>query len=119
MIDRSLLCLALIACALALGMGVARAGTVAFEAEAMSLPTSQGMVFGDAAAGGGRALLIWSNGTATRSMTTAGVRAISVRARGDQCSGAPSLTLSIDGAAVLTQAVAATAWTTYSANVAV
>jgi hypothetical protein len=89
-----------------------------FEAEGMALPASNGTIFSDSTASGGRALLIWSNGSASQDFTTSGVRSISVRAKGDQCSGAPQMTVSVDGAQVLSRAVSATSWTSYGANVA-
>lgn len=96
----------------------AAAATPGFEAESMSLPSNSGTVFGDSAASGGRALLIWSNATATAGYSTSGVQAISVRAKGDQCAGAPQMKVSVDGKVVLSRPVSATAWTEYGANVA-
>jgi endoglucanase len=84
----------------------------------MTLPSSSGAVFSDSAATGGRALLIWSNATATGSASTVAARRIAIRARGDQCAGAPHMSVRVDGREVLAADVAATAWTTYAANVA-
>ena len=81
------------------------------EAETFALPAADGRVFPDPAASGGAGLLVWSNATATATVTTAAVSAVTVRARGDQCAGAPLLTLSVDGTAVGTVAVPATNWT--------
>lgn len=81
------------------------------EAETFALPSSAGQVFVDPSAAGGAALLIWSAATATATVSTGAVSAITVRARGDQCAGAPLLTLRVDGTAVGTVAVAATSWT--------
>jgi hypothetical protein len=92
--------------------------TPGIEAEGMSLPASQGMVFSDASASGGRGLLIWSDGTASESFTTAGARSVSVRARGDQCSGAPQMVVAIDGSAVLRASVSSAGWDTYAAPAA-
>jgi hypothetical protein len=90
--------------------------TPGFEAEGMSLPASQGTVFSDANASSGRALLIWSNGHAAESFTTTGVRSVSVRARGDQCSGAPQMVVAVDGSAVLRANVSSAGWATYAAD---
>jgi hypothetical protein len=103
------------ACFVTLG-GAAGSG---LEAEAMSLPSCCGVTYGDSAASGGQALLIWSNATATASVTTAGARSISISARGDQCAGAPHMLVAIDGTTVISQDVTSSGWTTYGANVSV
>ncbi len=85
-----------------------------YEAESFVLPTSSGQVFSEASASNSKALLIWSNGTASntvQTMTT--TESITVRAKGDQCSGAPSLRLVADNATVSEFAVSATVWTDY------
>jgi hypothetical protein len=92
-------------------------GPTTLEAEALTLPSGNGMVTNDAAASGGGALLIWSNGTASGSHTTDTVARITVRARGEQCQGAPQMVVKIDNTQVLSQAVAATAWQDYGVNV--
>jgi hypothetical protein len=94
------------------------ASTPSLEAEGMALPSSQGTVFSDGEASAGRGLLIWSYGSASESYTTSGVRSVSVRARGDQCVGAPQMVVAVDGSTVLSAAVSATSWSTYSADVA-
>jgi endoglucanase len=88
------------------------------EGESMSLPSANGQVFSDGAASGGQALLIWSNASATAAYSTTGAATITAVARGDQCAGAPHMVLSVDGNTVLSQDVAATNWTSYSANAA-
>ena len=93
--------------------------TAGFETEGMSLPASSGTVFSDSGASGGAALLIWSDASASETFATKDVRNVSVRARGDQCAGAPQLAVAIDGVTVLSQAVTSTSWATYSANAAV
>jgi endoglucanase len=87
------------------------------EAEAMSLPASTGTTFADSTASGGRALMIWSNGAASTTMWSTGLQQVWVKARGDQCAGAPRMVVSIDGKAVMTQDVTATTWTVFSASV--
>jgi hypothetical protein len=93
-------------------------GVSGLEAETMSLPSWGGTAYPDSAAGGGQALLIWSNATASATVTTASARSISVRARGDQCAGAPRMVVAVDGAAVIVQNVTSTGWATYGGNVA-
>lgn len=92
--------------------------TPGLEAEGMSLPASQGTAFSDSTASGDQGLLIWSDGTASESFTTAGARSVSVRARGDQCSGAPHMVVAIDGTDVLRASVSSTGWATYAADAA-
>ena len=88
-----------------------------FEAESMSLPSSQGGVFSDSSASGGQGLLIWSNGTASKTVSTASPQVLSVRARGDQCNGAPQMTVTVDGQTVLTQQVGSSSWSDYPAAI--
>ncbi len=87
----------------------------AVEAEAMALPGSAGQPFADASASGQAGLLVWTNGTATATLSTRRTRtALVVRARGDQCQGAPQLQVALDGVVVATVPVPATAWTDYT-----
>jgi endoglucanase len=98
--------------------GDARAATSIVEAETASLPSWGGMSVSEPSATGGRELLIWSNATATTTVTTTAARRLVVRARGDQCQGAPRMTVKVDGRALLTQAISSTTWTTAGADVA-
>jgi endoglucanase len=100
----------------AIAAGVSHADTTGFEAESMSLPSSQGQVFSDPAASGGQGLLIWSNGTASKSYSTGSVQSLTVRARGDQCGGAPLMQVRVDGATVLSRAVSSTKWASFSVD---
>jgi endoglucanase len=86
------------------------------EAESMSLPSSAGVAFSDSTASGGRALLIWTAGTASATLSSSGLQQVWVKARGDQCAGAPRMVVTVDGKTVMTQDVAATTWTAYSAS---
>ena len=83
----------------------------------MSLPASAGTTFADSTASGGGALLIWSNGTASATMSSSGLQQVWVKARGDQCAGAPRMVVTLDGKTVMTQDVTPTSWTVYSASV--
>jgi endoglucanase len=96
----------------------AHAATSIVEAETMSLPSWGGTTVSEPSASAGRELLIWSNATATTTVTTTAARRLDVRARGDQCQGAPQMTVTVDGRAVLTQSVSSTTWTTVGADVA-
>jgi len=81
------------------------------EAETFALPAAEGQLFSDPAASGGSALLIWTTGTATAATTIPAASTITVRARGDQCAGAPLLRLAVDGAVAGTTAVSSSTWT--------
>jgi endoglucanase len=96
----------------------ARAATVTAEAETFSLPSGSGQVIGDASASAGRALEIWSNAAATGTVTAQATSSITVRARGQLCSGAPHMVVSVDGRVALDTDVAATSWSDYSAALA-
>ncbi|HYZ92554.1 MAG TPA: glycoside hydrolase family 6 protein [Actinomycetota bacterium] len=110
------LCVALGVIAAAIGrLAVdATAANMDVEAETFSLPSNSGQVYADSAASGGQALLIWSNATASKQVSTPSFTQLQVRARGDQCKGAPKMTVALNGAAVMTNNVKATSWTTYS-----
>jgi endoglucanase len=81
----------------------------------MSLPASQGQVFSDSSASGGQGLLIWTNGTASATVRTGAAQGVTVRARGDQCNGAPQMAVAVDGQQVMSTEVTAASWTDYSA----
>jgi endoglucanase len=93
----------------ALPTATATAGTTSLEAETLGPPVS------DATASGGHALLLSTNGTATGILSTTAARRLVVRARGDQCAGAPRMTVAVDGRTVLDTPVA-TAWTGYGVD---
>lgn len=92
----------------------AHAADGAIEAESAALTPGAGQVFGDTTASGGRGLLIWSDGTADTTITSGASGRLVVRARGDQCQGAPAMAVTIDGAAVGTVLVPSTTWADYS-----
>ena len=94
--------------------GAAPAAQPQIEAESMALPVGLGQPFGDALASGRAGLLIWSNGTAEGSLTAAAAAGtLVVRARGDQCNGAPMMAVTVDGTAVGTVPVVSKTWTDY------
>ena len=94
--------------------GAAPVAQPQIEAESMALPVGLGQPFGDAAASGGAGLLIWSNGTAEGRLTAAAAAGtLVVRARGDQCNGAPMMVVTVDGTPVGTVPVVSKVWTDY------
>jgi endoglucanase len=97
----------------------APAATQTLEAEGFSLASSAGGPYSDAAASGGRGLLMWNNATASQSFTTETSGSLAIRARGDQCSGAPKMTLRVDGIQVLSAGVSSTSFTTYDSTIQV
>jgi len=103
--------------ALAVVPAAAQAATT-IEGETLALnPASTGRVFSDSAASGGKMLKIWSNGTGARSISPAedSVKLV-VRARGEQCGGAPSMLVTVDGRSVMSVSVANTKYADYSAD---
>jgi predicted xylan-binding protein with Ca-dependent carbohydrate-binding module len=88
------------------------------EAETLApAQSSAGGVVADTAASAGRALKLWSNVTASgRVSLTQPAATLSVRARGQQCAGAPLMHVSVDGVRLLSAAVTATGYTTSIAN---
>lgn len=101
--------------ALAIAPSTALADTT-YQAEALRLsPSSGGYVLADSAASGGKALKIHSNASASRSASVLepSVKLVA-RARGQQCGGAPRMTVSVDGTSRLSASVSATTYTVYS-----
>jgi hypothetical protein len=107
---RSALLAAGSAAALLAGAAGAEAATTVTEAEALALAASGGTRFADSAASGGRALLVWSNATATGTFSSTAARRLVVRARGEQCGGALRMAVAVDGRIVLEAAVPSAAW---------
>jgi len=95
------------------GSDPAFAATGTLEGERFSLSPVAGQAYGDAGASGGRALLIWNNATASTSVTASVPARLTVRARGDQCAGAPAMAVRVDGVRVLSASVSSSAFTTY------
>jgi hypothetical protein len=116
---RRTVALATVAAAFAFAPATALADT-SMEVETGPLsPSTAGQVITDAAAGGGKAFKIWSNASVTKSVTTtAGSVAVIARAKGEQCSGAPQMTVDVDGTRRITASVSATSYTDYRTDVA-
>jgi hypothetical protein len=69
----------------------------------------------DAAAEGGKTLAMYTGGTAQATVAPgAAATSLSVRARGTQCEGAPTLQVNVDGVKAGTLTVSATSYTTYA-----
>lgn len=62
-------------------------------------------------------MALYVNATAKKTTTTPDVNSIIVTARGDQCSGAPTMVVKLDGAQVGSANVAATTYTAYSFSI--
>ncbi|USN97075.1 MAG: hypothetical protein H6797_02695 [Candidatus Nomurabacteria bacterium] len=93
----------------------AKVTTSNVEAEIMSLYQEGGSsVVSDSAASGGKAVRMTSNSTSSTAAQTGTLEKVSVRARGDQCLGAPNVQVKVDGKVIGTQSVSATSWKDYS-----
>lgn len=117
---RVLIGAALIAAAVVMFWGGPASGaTTEVEAERMTLPSGQGQVFLDGRASGGKGLLIWSDGVGGKTLSpTVKADGMVVRARGDQCFGAPNMIVRVNGARVFSETVPATGWTDYKVSLA-
>jgi Ca-dependent carbohydrate-binding module xylan-binding/Lysyl oxidase/Fibronectin type III domain len=97
------------------GTPAGQAAVAAFEAESMTIdPTSATHVFNDSAASAGQAVSYWANDSITKTVTTPAATSVTVRARGDQCNGAPNMMVQVDGRTAMSVAVPATSWTDYT-----
>lgn len=103
------------------GKAWAATTTVAgFQGESMRLPSGSGRAFADPRSSGRKALLIWSDATATKGFKTSRpAEQLYLRVKGDQCNGSPLMTVSLDGRKVLQKWVWQREWTSYSAAVRV
>lgn len=84
----------------------------------MSLATGSGGAFADGAASVGSALLIHSNATAGKAVTAPNAGRLVVRARGDQCDGAPRMVVRVGATRVLSRLVAARTWADHAVSIA-
>jgi parallel beta-helix repeat protein len=101
----------------AVAEGLAPSPVTVIEGEAMSLP-SGGAVRLDPTASGGRVLERYSVSTSTARISLAApATSLVVRARGSQCSGAPRMIVTVDGATVLDASVTSTSLANYRAAV--
>lgn len=82
------------------------------EAEGLKLSsTNVGVVLSDSSASGGKALKLWTNGSGSKSVAVSApsVRLVA-RARGQQCSGAPNLSVYVDGTRRISTPVSTTSY---------
>jgi polysaccharide biosynthesis protein PslG len=85
------------------------------EAESMTiLPAAAGKVIADGSASGGSALSFLTNSSASKSISLPASTTVVVKVKGQQCLGAPNMTLTIDSKAVGTTSVANTAWAIFT-----
>ncbi|WP_432826340.1 carbohydrate-binding domain-containing protein [Dactylosporangium sp. CA-092794] len=91
----------------------ARPTAVDLEAESMRVTSGAAGTYRDPAASGGSALQMWTAATASTQLTAPAATRLVVRARGDQCSGAPVMRVQVDGRVVETVQVHASSWTDY------
>ncbi|OGY23134.1 MAG: hypothetical protein A2172_02020 [Candidatus Woykebacteria bacterium RBG_13_40_15] len=92
--------------------------TYSFEAETMSLNRNYGRTFSDTNASAGKALIIWSNATASKSINTSATK-ITIRARGDICSGSPHMTVKVGSTTIFSTNVSSATWADYSGTVSI
>ena len=93
----------------------AAAANTTLEAENMVVsPASAGRVIADSSASGGHALELSQNSTASTNLSLSASISVVIRAKGQSCLGAPSMTVLIDGKAISTTTVSATSWTNYT-----
>lgn len=89
-----------------------------FEAENITNVSSSNIKkYNDSSASGGKSLQFWVNGTATQSTSTPDVTRITVFAKGVLCSGAPIMTVSINGVQVINTPVVSTSYASFAADV--
>ncbi len=99
------------------GVAFGATTTASFEGETMSLPSGSGTIFSDSAASGGKGLLIKSNATASKEVTTTKADRLVVRARGDQCKGAPRMVVRVGSTQVLSTLISNTSWTDHTVSI--
>jgi hypothetical protein len=72
----------------------------------------------EAGASGGKAMKFWRNGVTTKTTTTPKVTKMTVTARGDQCTGAPTMVIKADGVQIATVNVSSTTYAAYPLAIA-
>jgi outer membrane murein-binding lipoprotein Lpp len=76
-------------------------------------PSGNMSTYSNSAASGGPAVKITANASGIIGGTTSAMTGVYVIASGDQCSGAPTMQVKLDGTVVGTQSVTSTAWKQY------
>ncbi|HSX58467.1 MAG TPA: carbohydrate-binding domain-containing protein [Candidatus Saccharimonadales bacterium] len=78
---------------------------------------SLGNVFTDAAASGGKGLIMWGNGTTSGQLASNGTK-LTVRARADVCTGGPHMVVTDNGTKVIDTTISATNYTDFTGTLA-
>lgn len=100
--------------ALVVAPPVAFAATTITPSGMALTPSGAGGAFADSTTTSGMAIMLWSPGRFTMSVTTTARVALTVRARADLCSGSPILTATLDGVTVGAIDVASSGWADFS-----
>ena len=99
-----------------MGVTAAQATTPGLEAEHLAVPERSGQRFADPTASGSSGLVMWHDTTATGHLRTTGPTThLVVRARGDQCHGAPEMRVAVDGRSLGRALVWSSEWSSYVA----
>jgi hypothetical protein len=93
----------------------ASSAVASFEGESMAAPSSNvGAVVSDTGASGTSSFLVWGDGYISRTLSTRAAKGITIRARAEQCNGAPIMSVKIDGQVLFSTSVQTTVYTDYS-----
>lgn len=92
------------------------AETSIYEAEAMSVPRGKGAIVKDASASAERGLALMRTTTASGKATMSPGSRMVVRARGDQCVGAPRMVVKVNGKQVSSLSVVSVGWQDYGVD---
>ncbi|MGZ4200454.1 MAG: carbohydrate-binding domain-containing protein [Thermoleophilaceae bacterium] len=87
-----------------------------FEAEGMTPSASDVHSYSDSSASGGKALVFAGNSNAKTTKSVIAGASLQIRARGDQCQGAPNMVVSVDGKQVASVPVSTTSWGNYNVS---
>lgn len=94
---------------------IAVAADATIEAESMTVtPRTGASVVKDTSASGGSALVLTAASTASTTIALPASASIVVRAKGQQCNGAPTMNLAVDGKTISTTKVSSTSWSSYT-----
>jgi hypothetical protein len=77
-------------------------------------PSSAASIYNDSAASNGKAVKVSAAATGSSTVSVLQTQSLTVTAKGGQCGGAPKMTVKLDGVALGTKDVTATAWTQYN-----
>jgi len=87
------------------------------ETESMRIsPLVGGASLSDPTASAGAVLALWMNSTASKTLSLPYSPGVVIRAKGQQCEGAPVMSVAVDGVYFATTSVSATSWTDYTAS---